>query len=97
MRKPAQAHDDRPKRDKFDYEAMKAAAVHKDPAVRKAAFIEYFERFQEFPSYLFDNEHQIDERLSATIQDLLRDEETTKEMHKGIKALMERLPQSSNS
>ncbi|MBI4093449.1 hypothetical protein HY417_00640 [Candidatus Kaiserbacteria bacterium] len=71
---------------------MKAAATHKDPAVRKRAFIDYFERFAEFPSYLFDNEVKIDDRLFETMQDLLKDSETTKEMHKGIEALLGRLP-----
>ena len=81
-----------PKREKFNFAAMKAAAAHPDPAVRKQAFIEYFERFEEFPSYLFDNQQKIDERLLKTMQDLLKDAETTKEMHKGIEALLERLP-----
>jgi len=81
-----------PKREKFDFETMKAAAAHKDPAVRKQAFIEYFERFQEFPSYLFDNQSKIDESLYQTMQDLLKDPATTKEMHKGIEALLDRLP-----
>lgn len=71
---------------------MKAAAAHKDPAVRKQAFIEYFERFQEFPSYLFDNASKIDENLYQTMQDLLKDPATTKEMQKGIEALLDRLP-----
>jgi len=84
--------DDTPKREKFDYETMKAAALHGDPAIRKQAFIEYFERFEEFPSYLFDNEPRADERLLQTIQDLLKDEETTKAMHKGIEELIRRLP-----
>lgn len=70
---------------------MKAAAANKDPAVRKQAFIEYFERFAEFPSYLFDNEQKIDDRLLETMQDLLKDPETSKEMHKGITDLLERL------
>ena len=92
MSRPTRTHDDAPKREKFDYETMKAAAGSDDPAVRKQAFIEYFERFEEFPSYLFDNEPKIDDRLLQTIQDLLKDPETTKAMHKGISALMERLP-----
>lgn len=81
-----------PKRRKFDYEMMKEAAANKDPAVRKGAFIEYFEQFKEFPSFLFDNEQKIDERLLETIQDLLKDPETSEEMHKGITALLDRLP-----
>lgn len=83
---------DAPGREKFDFETMKAAASHKNRTVRKAAFIEYFERFAEFPSYLFDNEEKIDDQLYETIQDLLKDPETTKEMREGISALLERLP-----
>ena len=81
-----------PKREKFHFETMKAVAAHKDPAIRKKAFIEYFEQFQEFPSYLFDNESKIDANLLETMQDLLKDEQTTAEMRKGIDALLERLP-----
>ena len=77
---------------KFDFEVMKSAATHEDQRVRKAAFIEYFERFGEFPSYLFDNEVKMDSRLSATIQELQRDPETPKNMLKGIESLIERLP-----
>lgn len=77
---------------KFDYEAMKAAAAHKDAAVRKQAFIEYFLRFREFPSYLFDNESKIDPNLYETMQDLIKDRETTEEMRIGIHALLNRLP-----
>lgn len=80
------------RREKFNFEIMKAAATHKDPAVRKKAFIEYFERFAEFPSYLFDNEVKIDDVLRETMHDLLKDSETTKEMQKGIEALLARLP-----
>lgn len=81
-----------PKREKFDFETMKAAAANTNPAIRKVAFIEYFERFEEFPSYLFDNEQKIDESLYRTMQDLIKDPETSKAMHKGIEALLERLP-----
>ena len=81
-----------PRREKFDFEIMKASAAHKDPAVRKQAFIEYFERFAEFPSYLFDNEREIDQNLYQTMQDLLKDPVTSQEMHKGIEALLARLP-----
>ncbi|MBI2613083.1 hypothetical protein HYW59_04770 [Candidatus Kaiserbacteria bacterium] len=95
MSRPARVRDDAPKREKFDFETMKAAAANKDPAIRKQAFIEYFERFTEFPSYLFDNEQKIDERLYETMQDLLKDPTTTKEMHEGILALLDRLPSKS--
>lgn len=80
------------KRVKFDFESMKAAATHKSAAVRKPIFIEYFERFQEFPSYLFDNERHMDALLYETMQDLLKDPETTKAMRDGVGALMLRLP-----
>jgi len=91
----ASSSDDAPKKEKFDFKTMKDAATSDKPAVRKQAFVDYFERFAEFPSYLFDNQKQIDERLLATIRDLLKDPETTKEMHKGIQALMGRLPSES--
>lgn len=84
--------DPKEKKEKYNFHAMKAVAVSKDPAVRKLAFIEYFDRFGEFPSYLFDNEQKIDENLLATMEDLRKDSETTKEMHQGIEALLARLP-----
>ena len=40
---------------KFDFEELKAGAMSADPRTRKDVFKEYFERFEEFPSYLFDN------------------------------------------
>ena len=80
------------KQEKFDFEKMKSMATHKDPAVRKKIFIDYFERFEEFPSYLFDNEEKVDERLVQTIKELQNDPQTSKAMHKGIDALIERLP-----
>ncbi len=95
MSRPARVHDDAPKRERFDFEIMKAAAANSDRAIRKQAFIEYFERFAEFPSYLFDNEQKIDDRLNETMQDLLKDPATDKEMHKGILALLDRLPARS--
>ena len=57
-------------------------------------FREYFEQFEEFPSYLFDNSAVIDARLSETIHDIENDPETSKAMHKGIAILMQRLPSS---
>jgi hypothetical protein len=84
--------EQRPKRDKFNFELMKAEATSPNPVVRKKTFIEYFERFEEFPSYLFDNGEKIDERLSETMRDLSNDPETSKTMHKGIAALMMRMP-----
>lgn len=84
--------DKKQKRQKFDYETMKLAATHADAAIRKRTFIEYFERFAEFPSYLFDNENAIDSRLRETIDDLLRDPESSKELRSGIELLLHRLP-----
>lgn len=78
-------------REKFDFEKMKHDATHTDAGVRKRIFIDYFERFAEFPSYLFENDHGIDERLSHTIEDLLRDPEISKEMRSGIELLQRRL------
>ena len=80
------------KKSKFNYEEMKAAATSLDAKLRKKVFAEYFEQFEEFPSYLFDNTNGIDSRLQETIADLQNDPETSKTMHKGIAALMQRLP-----
>lgn len=77
---------------KFNFEELKAGAMSAHPEIRKNTFKEYFERFQEFPSYLFDNENGIDALLSRTIQDLATDPETPANMKKGIAALLERLP-----
>jgi len=82
------------KKPKFDFEELKAAATSLNRQLRKKVFAEYFEQFEEFPSYLFDNTDKIDERLSETIQDLTNDPETSKTMHKGIAILMQRLPSS---
>ena len=81
-----------PKPAKFNFEEMKAAATSDDPRVRKSIFCEYFERFGEFPSYLFDNENGMDDRLSRTIEDIKSDPETTNAMQKGITILLSRLP-----
>jgi len=81
-----------PKLEKFNFEILKAEATSENPVIRKRTFIEYFERFEEFPSYLFDNSEKIDRKLSETIKDLQSDPETTKTMHKGIVTLMLRLP-----
>src|SRR3989344_1994753 len=80
------------KKPKFDFEELKAAATSLNAKIRKNVFVEYFERFEEFPSYLFDNTNGIDERLSETIRDLQSDPETSKTMLKGIEILMQRLP-----
>lgn len=81
-----------PKKEKYDFEKMKAASTSDDPTIRKAAFIEYFERFKEFPSFLFDNEHTIDSRLAVTIRDLSNDKDCSKTLRDGIAALLNRLP-----
>ncbi len=81
-----------PKPPKFNFEDMKAEATSPDPAVRKRVFTEYFERFEEFPSYLFDNTHHVDELLLQTIRDLSKDPATSKNMQRGIVALLQRLP-----
>ena len=83
---------DTTKQSKFDFELMKSAATSDSPVVRKKSFIEYFERFEEFPTYLFDNETKIDEKLFKTIQDLLNDPETSKTMRGGLDAILKRLP-----
>ncbi len=81
-----------PKPAKFNFEELKAAATSLNAKIRKKVFEEYFERFEEFPSYLFDNSNGIDSRLQETIKDLQNDPETSKNMHKGLAALMQRLP-----
>lgn len=80
------------KRAKFNFVSMKARATHDNAAVRKQVFIEYFEQFREFPSYLFDNETNMDALLYETMQDLRKDPETTKVLLDGVDALMHRLP-----
>jgi hypothetical protein len=88
----ASSSDDKPKKEKYDFEKMKLAAMSAEPSVRKQAFIEYFERFEEFPSFLFDNESGIDVLLRRTIDDLLKDPTTSKEVRKGLDSLLQRLP-----
>ncbi len=83
-----------PKPAKFNFEELKTAATSLNAKIRKKVFEEYFEQFEEFPSYLFDNENGIDSRLSETIQDLTNDPEISKTMRKGIAILMQRLPSS---
>lgn len=81
-----------PKLEKFDFEKMKAAAASDNPVIRKRVFFEYFERFGEFPSYLFENEGKIDSRLQRTIDDLRKDPGITKEMQKGDRSITEQTP-----
>lgn len=80
------------KKEKFDFQKMKIAATSDDPAVRKAEFIRYFERFGEFPSFLFDNEQSLDPRLAATMSDLSVDTDSSKTLLDGVSALLGRLP-----
>ena len=86
-----------PKQPKFNFEELKAGATSPNPAVRKQTFLEYFERFEEFPSYLFDNTERIDTQLFQTIQDIVKDPETSKTMQKAIATLMQRLPSVENA
>ena len=81
-----------PQKEKFSYEKLKADATSSDPKVRKEIIKEYYERFEEFPSYLFDNDNGIDSRLLETIRDIKNDPDTTEAMQKGITALMNRIP-----
>jgi hypothetical protein len=80
------------KQPKFNFADLKAGATSQNPTIRKKTFQEYFEKFQEFPSYLFDNSKGIDSVLSETIQDLEKDPGTTEAMQKGIALLRERVP-----
>ena len=86
-----------PKRTKFNFEEMKAGATSPNPALRKKTFQEYFDRFEEFPSYLFDSDETVDSRLQQTIQELTNDPTTPKTMQKAIQSLMERLPSLKNA
>lgn len=71
---------------------MKKAATSSDRGTRKEAFMEYFEEFQEFPSYLFENESKIDSRLFETMQDILKDPAISKVVRMGVDTLLMRLP-----
>ena len=71
---------------------MRSGATSDNPVIRKKMFVEYFDRFSEFPSYLFDNNSAIDPQLLETIQDLEKDLDTSEKMHKGITELLSRLP-----
>lgn len=92
VKRSADATDGKPRQKKFNYEEMKRAATDPDAVVRKKVFIEYFERFEEFPSYLFDNESHIDPLLRETVDDIQRDPETPRLMREGVEALLRRLP-----
>ena len=80
------------KKSKFNFDELKIGATSLDPAIRKKVFQEYFEMFEEFPSYLFENEHGADPRLSQTIEDIKKDPATTDKMQRGIATLLQRLP-----
>lgn len=79
---------------KFNFEQLKAAAMSGDIHVRTKAFAEYFEMFNEFPSYLYDNTDRIDSMLLNTIEKLKSDPETSEKMRAGIELLLNRLPAS---
>ena len=83
---------DSEKKPKFNFDELKSGATNRDIQVRKKAFLDYFERFDEFPSYLFDNSNGIDNQLYETIVAVQKDPETTEKMQKGLKLLLERLP-----
>ena len=83
---------DTEKKAKFNFEELKAGATNPNAKVRRKFFEEYFERFEEFPSYLFDNSNGIDAMLAETIRDIENDPETPKNIRKGIEVLMLRLP-----
>jgi len=83
---------DTEKKAKFNFEELKAGATSSNAKTRRKVFEEYFERFEEFPSYLFDNTNGIDTMLAETIRDIENDPETPKNMRKGIEVLMMRLP-----
>lgn len=80
------------KKAKFNFEELKTAATSENPELRKKVFEEYFEQFEEFPSYLFDNTDSIDSKLSETIRDIESDPDTSEKMRKGIAVMLNRLP-----
>ena len=85
------------KKTKFNFEELKTAATSENPETRKKIFEEYFEQFEEFPSYLFDNTGSIDSRLSKTISDMENDPDTSARMRKGIAQMLNRLPARSGN
>ncbi|MDP3965899.1 MAG: hypothetical protein Q8Q13_03815 [bacterium] len=80
------------KKTKFNFEELKTAATSENATLRKKVFEEYFEQFEEFPSYLFDNEGSIDSKLAKTISDIENDPDTSARMRKGIAQMLNRLP-----
>ncbi|HEY4514162.1 MAG TPA: hypothetical protein VJH69_02450 [Candidatus Paceibacterota bacterium] len=85
------------KKVKFNFAELKAAATNENPHIRKRVFEEYFEQFEEFPSYLFDNIDSIDKKLSETVSDLENDPDTSAKMRKGIALMLNRLPSRPES
>lgn len=82
----------KPQVKKYSFAETKILATSPHRDVRKAVFLEYFERFSEFPSYLFDNEREIHIDLWLTAQDILADRDSSKEVCKGIEQMINRLP-----
>ena len=76
---------------RFSFAELKTAATSLNAEIRRKVFEEYFEQFEEFPSYLFDNTNGMDSRLSQTIQSLTDDPETSEKMRKCIALLLNRL------
>lgn len=85
-----QSKESKPK--KFDFEELRVTATSSQRSERKAIFLEYFERFHEYPSYLFDNEREIDADLWQTAQDILADSALSREVKKGVDDMLNRLP-----
>lgn len=83
------------KKARFNFEELKTAATSDNADTRKKVFEEYFEQFEEFPSYLFDNTDTIDKKLSETIADIENDPDTSARMRKGIVQMLNRLPARS--
>lgn len=88
--------NDSKKLPKYSFADMKIAAMSDDRDVRKKEFCAYFERFGEFPSFLFDTESGIDKRLLDTIADLKSDPLSTDELKNGLARLMQRLPMTGD-
>ena len=83
------------KKPRFSYEELRIAATSLNAKIRKKMFEDYFEMFEEFPSYLFDNSNGIDRLLSETIKDIENEPSTSEKMRKGITVLLQRLPSSA--
>ena len=57
-------------------DSLEARAVHLNPKIRKAAFEEYFEKYEDLPYTLFNNSDGMDERLAQTLGELAADANT---------------------